>query len=129
MSFRVETRTVDGTTIANGVAGPHTLVVGTGEAGLNGGQLLHLAVGACVSNDLFREAALRGITLTRVAVTVDGGFAGAPAVSSGISYAVEVDGDAGDAELRALVAHVDAIAEIPNSLRGGTPVRLVTGLG
>lgn len=125
MSFRVETRTADGTTSATGVAGPHTLTVGAGDAGFNGGQLLHLAVGACVSNDLFREAALRGIVLTRVAVTVDGGFAGAPAVSAGIRYAVEIEGEAADEELRALVAHVDAIAEIPNSLRGGTGVRLV----
>lgn len=28
--------------------------------------------------------------------------------------------------LDALVVHVDRIAEIPNSLRGGTPVRLVS---
>jgi putative redox protein len=124
MSFRVETRADGGTTI--GAAGPHTVAVGAGDAGWNGGQLLHLAVGACVSNDLFREAALRGIVLTRVAVTVDGGFAGAPAVSDGIGYAVEIEGDAPDADLRALVAHVDAIAEIPNSLRRGTEVRLVS---
>jgi putative redox protein len=38
---------------------------------------------------------------------------------------VEVDGDASRDDLVALVAHVDAIAEIPNSLRRGTEVRLV----
>jgi hypothetical protein len=73
---------------------------------------------------LFREAALRGIQLTRVAVRVDGDFDGSPAVSTGISYTVDLEGHASNDELRALVDHVDSIAEIPNSLRGGTAVKL-----
>jgi uncharacterized OsmC-like protein len=81
-------------------------------------------VAGCVSNDLFREAAKRGIALTRVVITADGGYSGEPAVSTGISYAVEIEGLAPEAELRALVRHVDEIAEIPNSLRVGTQVRL-----
>jgi uncharacterized OsmC-like protein len=51
---------------------------------------LYLAVGGCVSDDLFREAAAGGIALTTVRVRVN----------------------------------VDAIAEIPNSIRRGTPVKL-----
>jgi uncharacterized OsmC-like protein len=130
MTFEVTTRNVDGTTTALGTAGPYTVVVdrpaaaGGGGHGFNGGELLHLAVAGCVSNDLFREAAARGITLTRVVVHADGDFAGTPPVSCGVSYRVEIAGDAPDDDLRALVAHVDAIAEIPNSLRSGTAVRL-----
>jgi putative redox protein len=130
MGFEVEVRNVDGSTTALGAAGPHTVVVdrpadaGGAGRGFNGGQLLHLAVAGCISNDLFREAALRGIQLTRVVVKVDGGYDGDPAVSTGISYAIELEGRAADDELRSLVDHVDAIAEIPNSLRNGTPVRL-----
>ena len=130
MSFEVELRNVDGSTTALGYAGPHSVVVdrptsaGGGGRGFNGGQLLHLAVAGCISNDLFREAAARGIELTRVVVTADGDYEGAPAVSTGISYAVEVEGSATEDELRSLVDHVDAIAEIPNSLRRGTAVRL-----
>ena len=130
MGFEVEVRNVDGAVTALGAAGPFTLVVdrpaegGGGGRGFSGGQLLHLAVAGCVSNDLFREAAARGITLTRVAVTVDGGFDGQPAVSTGISYAVEVAGQASETDLAALVTHVDTIAEIPGSLRMGTPVTL-----
>jgi putative redox protein len=130
MGFEVEVRNVDGAVTALGAAGPHTLVVdspadaGGGGRGFNGGQLLHLAVAGCVSNDLFREAAKRGIELTRVVVTAGGGYGGEPAVSAGISYSVEVEGLAPDEELGALVRHVDQIAEIPNSLRAGTPVRL-----
>ncbi len=131
MGFEVEVRTVDGTSTALGTAGSHTVVVdrpaaaGGGGLGVDGGQLLHLAVAGCVSNDLFREAEARGLRLTRVRVRVDGGFAGSPAVSTGIGYEVEVEGDASTGDLRALVDHVDAIAEIPASLRGGTAVQLV----
>ena len=49
---------------------------------------------------------------------------GQPATSTGISYSVEVAGQAPEPDLVALVNHVDVIAEIPNSLREGTPVTL-----
>lgn len=99
---------------AIGSAGPFTLVTdrpvdaGGGGLGFNGGQLLNLAVAACVSNDLYREAAARGIHLSAVKVTVDSGY----------------EGDASPLELGDLIRHVDAIAEIPNSLRGCTAVSL-----
>src|SRR5512135_3725889 len=69
MGFEVEVRNVDGAVTALGAAGPHTLVVdspqeaGGGGRGFNGGELLHLAVAGCVSNDLFREASRRGIEI------------------------------------------------------------------
>src|SRR5436189_2245884 len=128
--FEVATVTVHGKPTAIGSAGPFTLVVdrpadaGGGGVGFNGGQLLYLAVAGCVSNDIFREAAAEGISLTRVQVTVRGDFAGEPAVSDEISYDVDIDGDAAGERLRSLVQRVDAIAEIPNSLRVGTAVRL-----
>ncbi|MEP7025706.1 MAG: OsmC family protein [Actinomycetota bacterium] len=112
------------------MAGPYTVVIdrpvaaGGGGRGFSGGELLNLAVAGCVSNDLFREAAGRGIELTRVVVTADGGFGGQPAVSAGISYSVEIEGLAAEEELRSLVRYVDESTEIPNSLRGGTQVRL-----
>ncbi|MFE9656831.1 OsmC family protein [Micromonospora sp. NPDC006431] len=130
MTFEVRTRSLPGRPAAIGSAGPFTLVVdrpadGGGDGlGFNGGQLLYLAVAGCVSNDLFREARAAGIALHRVEVTVHGDFAGDPAVSTDVSYDVRVDGDASEAQLRELVARVDAIAEIPNSLRRGTAVRL-----
>jgi putative redox protein len=113
-----------------GSAGQFTLVVdrpaeaGGGGRGFNGGQLMYLAIAGCISNDLFREALGRGITLDQVVVRVDGDFVGDPAVSTEVSYEVELNGDADDEALRDLIDHVDRIAEIPNSLRSGTPVRL-----
>jgi uncharacterized OsmC-like protein len=126
----VEFRNIAGEAAAIGSAGPYTLVVdrpaGAGGRGLgfNGGQLLYLAIGGCISNDLFREAAARGIHLTTVRVVVHGDFSGQPAVSEPVSYDVEIAGDSTREQLEELAAHVDAIAEIPNSVRQGTEVKL-----
>jgi len=128
--FEVEVRNVAGEPAAIGSAGPHTVVVdrpadgGGRGVGFNGGQLLYLAIAGCVSNDLFREAPADGIPLDRVRVVVDGDFQGDPPVSTDVTYAVEVAGDASTEALERLVAKVDAIAEIPNSLRAATAVRL-----
>ena len=130
MSFVVEFRNTHGQAASIGSAGPYTLVVdrpadaGGQGLGFNGGQLLYLAIGGCVSNDLFREASALGIQLTHVRVRVEGGFDGDPAVSQDVSYDVEIAGEASGGQLEELVSHVDAIAEIPNSLRRGTPVKL-----
>lgn len=127
-SYAVELRTVDGGATALGWSGSHSVVVdrpaeaGGRGLGFNGGQLLYLAVAACWSNDLYREAATRGIRLTRVRIAVDGGFSGRGAASDPIVVDIEVEGDATEAELQALVDEVDAIAEIPRSIAEGTPV-------
>ena len=128
--FEVEVRNVAGEPAAIGSAGPHTVVVdrpadgGGRGVGFNGGQLLYLAIAGCVSNDLFREAHADGIALDRVRVVVDGDFQGDPPVSTEVTYDVEVAGGASTEELERLVAKVDTIAEIPNSLRAATAVRL-----
>jgi putative redox protein len=128
--FEVEVRNVAGEPAAIGNAGPYTVVMdrpaeGGGRGiGFNGGQLLYLAVAGCVSNDLFREADLEGIDLRQVRVRVDGDFGGDPPVSTDISYDVELSGNASEQELRNLAEKVDRIAEIPNSLRGGTQVTM-----
>ncbi len=128
--YRVDVRSVDGGPTALGWGGSVTVVVDRPAAaggrglGFNGGQLLNMAVAACISNDLFREAAGRGIQLHRVRVEADSDYVGSPAMSTSIEYRVEVAGDASDQALAELVDHVDRIAEIPNSLRRGTEVRL-----
>jgi organic hydroperoxide reductase OsmC/OhrA len=128
--YDVETISIDGRTTALGSAGPFTLVVdrptqaGGRGLGFNGGQLLNLAVAGCISNDLFREAAREGIELRRIRVSVWSDYQGDPMVSTPIEYQVEVAADAAEEAVRRLVAHVDRIAEIPNSLRQGTAVSL-----
>jgi putative redox protein len=131
MHVEVETRNVGGQVMALGSAGPYTLVIdrpvegGGGGLGFNGGQLLYLAVAGCISNDLFQDARVAGIKLSRVWVKVGGDFVGDPAVSDEICYEVEVAGDAPEERLQELIERVDVIADIPNSLRQGTRVRLV----
>jgi putative redox protein len=133
-AYEVKTITVDGRMTALGSAGPFTLVVdrpieaGGGGQGFNARQLLNLAVAGCISNDLFREAALSGVSLRRVRVTVLRDYVGNPAVSTPIEYEVELGGDASEDALRNLVERVDEIAEIPNSIRQGTEVRLASVL-
>ena len=53
-----------------------------------------------------------------------GDFSSDPAVSAGIDAKSTWKGDASEEPLRELAAHAGAIAEIPNSLRRGTPVQL-----
>ena len=130
-AYRVEMQTVDGGPTALGRAGSFTLVsdrpvpAGGRGLGFNGGQLLNLAVAACISNDLYREAMARGIALSRVHVTVDADYRGEPAVSTPIRYDVEVDGDASEEDLERISSRTSMRSpEIPNSLRNATEVRL-----
>lgn len=131
-AYRVEMRTVGDGPTALGSAGPFTLVAdrpisGGGHGrGFNGGQLLYLAVAACISNDLYREAGARGMTLSEVALSVDGDFPGRGQPSTPIEVSLEVTGDGSQDELAALVDEVEQVAEIPNSMRGTTLVRIVS---
>jgi putative redox protein len=130
VKFEVEFRNTHGQAASIGSAGPYTLVVdrpadaGGHGLGFNGGQLLYLAIGGCVSNDLFREASTRGIRLTQVRVRVTGEFDGDPAVSQDVFYDVEVAGEASREQLEELVSRVDAIAGIHELSRRGTSVKL-----
>ncbi len=127
-AYRVQMVTVDGGPTALGSAGPLTLVAdrpiaaGGGGHGFSGGQLLYLSIAACVSNDLYREAGSLGIALRRVAVEVDGDFPARGAPSTPISVVVDVEADAPEEAIDDLIAEVDRVAEIPNSLRGTVPV-------
>ncbi len=125
----MELRTVDGGPTALGSAGPFTLVADRpapagGGLGFNGGQLLYLAVAACISNDLYREAPALGVELRGVRVTVDGDFEGRGVASTPIEVVVELETDSPVDAVSALLAEVDRVAEIPRSLREGTEVRL-----
>lgn len=92
---------------------------------VTGGHLLHLAVAVCVLNDVYREAQRMGIEIDSVAVTADGAFGGDPVVSTGITYSVDVASPASPDQITRLIAHVDSIAEIPNTLKRVTEVSRV----
>jgi organic hydroperoxide reductase OsmC/OhrA len=96
---------------------------GRGSA-TNGGELLFLALATCYCNDLFREADLRGIVVDEVEVEVAGDFGAPGAPARNVTYRVRVTAQASDAEIRALITHTDAVAEVHNTLRAGIPVTL-----
>ena len=85
-----------------------------------------LVIGGCYSNDIFREAGKRGMSLKSVQVTVQAEWKGDPVRAQNVSFDVSVEADASQEEIRDLIRHTDQVAEIPNSLRLGTEVRLGT---
>ncbi|HEV2235642.1 MAG TPA: OsmC family protein, partial [Ktedonobacterales bacterium] len=92
--------------------------------GFSGGELLLLAIGGCYCNDIFREAARLGIAVTGVQVEVRADWGGDPVRAQNVAYSARVEAQASEAAIRELIAHTDRVAEIPNSLRLGTPVAL-----
>ena len=97
--------------------------VGRGSS-VNGGELLFAALATCFCNDLYREAAKRGIEVEGIKVEVTGTFGHAGAPASDISYRVQVQADAPQGTIDDLIRTADSLAEIQNTLRGGCPVRL-----
>ena len=90
----------------------------------NGGELLFLALATCYGNDIYREAAARGIEVTAVEVEVSGDFGAPGEPARHITYRAKVTGRGSAAELEALARHTDSVAEIQNTLRAGAAVRL-----
>jgi hypothetical protein len=93
----------------------------------NGAGVLHVAVALCVLNDLYREGETLGVPLRGVRVGARGEFDEETWVSTGITYAVDVDSTAPDADVATLIARVDEVAEIPRALRAGMSVERADG--
>lgn len=107
----------------------HTISVAPKATGFgssaNGGEMLFAALASCYCNDIYREAAKRGITVRRVQVDVSGTFGDAPgSVAENITYRATVEAEAPEADIEALMRHTDTVAEIQNTLRLGTTVTL-----
>lgn len=95
----------------------------TGGSNVSGGELLFLALATCYCNDIYREAARRGIKVNNVEVEVDGNFDAEGKSASNIVYRARVDSDAEEQTIRELLLYTDTVAEIQNTLRAGTPVK------
>jgi uncharacterized OsmC-like protein len=126
----VEIRTITGSSLAIGSSGTRTVTIDRSKEsgglglGFNGGELLLLAIDGCYSNDIFREAAKRDIRVKNVQITVNADWAGEPVRAQNVSFSVIVEADASENEILDLIRHTDDVAEIPNSLRLRTEVRL-----
>jgi hypothetical protein len=97
------------------------------QAAPNGAGVLHVAVALCVLNDLFREGEALGVPVRGVRVSARGEFDTESWVSTGITYAVEVDSTAPSDAVGKVVARVDEVAEIPRVLRAGMSVEREDG--
>jgi organic hydroperoxide reductase OsmC/OhrA len=106
----------------------HSIVIPPKASGFgssaNGGELLFLALATCYCNDIYREAAKRGITIERVEVDVEGQFGVEGEPATHVTYRAKVVAQAAEAEIRDLMRHTDTLAEIQNTLRVQTPVTL-----
>jgi organic hydroperoxide reductase OsmC/OhrA len=93
-------------------------------SGVNGGELLMLALATCYCNDLYREAARLGIRVESVEVEASAEFPGIGLAATHIAYHAKVSSGAAPAQIEELLRVTDAVAEIHNTLRAGVPVTL-----
>src|SRR5215831_16217687 len=122
-SMTVQLRSIPDTEAAVGWAGSHTVIVDRPEGkaggkglGFNGGQLLGIAIGGCLCNDLRYVAAERGIRITMLAVDVSVTFEGDPLICSAASVDVSLAADVPDAEIAALIERAQEISAVSNSI-------------
>ncbi|AWO00596.1 osmotically inducible protein C [Chitinophaga alhagiae] len=128
--MQVHLKTIHESSAAAGWAGPRSLVIdrtpraGGLGIGFSGEELFMMSIGASICNDLYREAASRGIELHRVEIIINGDWSGEPAQARNIRYDIRVQSNASRQETEDLIRHTDQIAEIPHTLRVGTAVKL-----
>src|SRR5271170_4879358 len=101
----VEIRSLADSSLAVGSSGPRTVTIDRSKEGgglglgFNGGELLLLAIGGCYSNDVYREAAKRGLHVRNVQVEVSAGWGGEPVRAQNVRFSVKVEADADEHEV------------------------------
>ena len=106
------------------------VALGGTDRGPAPGELLLAALGSCVTQTFVESAAMAGIRVDRVAITAEGeldlrGNAGVEDVRPGmarIHLDVEVDADAGDEVVVALLADAVRRSPVADSLRAGVAI-------
>jgi uncharacterized OsmC-like protein len=93
-----------------------------GGSAVNGGEFLMLALATCYCNDLYREAARLQIELTAVEVEAQAEFDGIGLAARQVRYRARVASPAPRERIEQLLRETDAVAEVHNTLRAGTPV-------
>ncbi|HXZ46728.1 MAG TPA: OsmC family protein [Pseudolabrys sp.] len=128
-TMSVQLRSIPDTQAAVGWADGHTIVVDRpdGKAGgmglgLNGGQLLGLAIGGCFCNDLHYVAHDMGVRLTSIAVDVTVDFEGNPLIAKKAAVHVAVTAADAGADVASVVRRAQEISAVSNSIKRGIPV-------
>lgn len=91
---------------------------------INGGEFLMLALAACYTNDLYREARRLGVEIESVDVEASAEFEGIGLAAHSIVYSARVKSSASAAAIAALLRGTDDVAEVQNTLRAGSAVTL-----
>jgi uncharacterized OsmC-like protein len=131
METVVQVRTLHEGSTAVGWSGPRAVVIDRSAAaggqgvGYNGGELLLLALGACYTNDIYREAARIGLTVRAVSVEIRCEWSGRPVRAQNVTFSPTVEAEATREQILDLIRLTDEVAEVHNSLRLGTAVALV----
>lgn len=128
-TMNIRLRSIPDTHAALGWAGQHTVVVDRAEGkaggmglGFNGGQLLGLAIGGCLCNDLHYVAAGMGIVIAALEVEVEIRFEGNPLLATHADVRVKVVPVDPDADVETLIARARADSTVSNSIQRGVAV-------
>jgi organic hydroperoxide reductase OsmC/OhrA len=132
-TITVELRTIEGTQASVGIAGGHTLIVDRPQGragglglGFNGGQLLGLALGGCLCNDLRSVTAETGVVLGRLHVAVRVDLGGEPPVATAMAVTVDLETPEG-CNASDLVARAWTRSTVGQTLLKACPVDLRAG--
>ena len=93
-------------------------------SGVNGEELLLLALATSYCNALYDEAEKKGIVVNSVDVKVEGTFGEEGERAGEIRYSAIVKAEAAEKEILDLMHHTDAIAAVQNMLRRSVRVTL-----
>ncbi len=129
-AFTVSFRTIPDTQAALGRAGTHTVIVDRPDGraggmglGFNGGQLLAIAIGGCMCNDLRYVAEKQGIVIRDLAVDVSVEITGEPLIAENADVQIRVTAEDPDADIDGLIAEARRTTAVGNSVQRGFPVR------
>jgi len=133
VSATVELRNVEGTEAALGWAGGHTIVVDRPEGkaggmglGFNGAQLLGLALGGCLCNDLRYVAHDMGVALEAISMSVRIELDGDPLLVTSATINVSCETRDGF-DPRNVIERASRGSAVANSLKRGVPVLIELG--
>jgi organic hydroperoxide reductase OsmC/OhrA len=125
-------RNIAGTEAALGWAGSHTLVVDRAEGraggrglGFNGAELLALAIGGCLANDLRYVATDLGARIEAIAIDVALTLEGDPLLATAAEVRVSAEGPDPQAIAEA-IARARAESTVANSIARGLSVSFVS---
>lgn len=133
-TMNVRLRSIADTQAALGWAGGHTVVVDRAEGkaggmglGFNGGQLLGLAIGGCLCNDLHYAAVEMGVAIASIEIDVELSFEGSPLLATNAAVRVQVTPVDPGADVEALIQQARDDSTVSNSIRRGIEVEVMRG--